>query len=70
MLAGGYPPLEEEPRHPEKNRDEPRISGKKSAQEAFLGKLKGIDGISTIETQTYTLEEAMRKIVKWMACLF
>ncbi|CAJ1357584.1 unnamed protein product [Effrenium voratum] len=26
-------------------------------EEAFLGKLKGIDGISTIETQTYTLEE-------------
>ncbi|CAE7167845.1 unnamed protein product [Symbiodinium pilosum] len=26
-------------------------------EEAFLGKLKGIEGISTIETQTYTLEE-------------
>ena len=29
-------------------------------QEAFLGKLKGIDGISTVETQTYTLEEALQ----------
>ena len=27
-------------------------------QEAFLGKLKGIEGISIVETQTYTLEEA------------
>ena len=27
-------------------------------QEAFLGKLKGIKGISMVETQTYTLEEA------------
>ena len=28
-------------------------------QEAFLDKLKAIDGISTVETQTYTLEEAL-----------
>ena len=27
-------------------------------QEEFLGKLKGIKGISMVETQTYTLEEA------------
>jgi len=26
-------------------------------EEAFLGKLKGIEGISIVETQTYTLEE-------------
>jgi hypothetical protein len=28
-------------------------------QEEFLGKLKAIKGISTVETQTYTLEEVV-----------
>ena len=30
----------------------------RAAQEEFLSKLKGIKGISNVETQTYTLEEA------------
>ena len=30
----------------------------RTAQEEFLSKLKGIKGISNVETQTYTLEEA------------
>ena len=32
-------------------------------QEAFLDKLKAIDGISTVETQTYTLEEAPEELL-------
>ena len=32
-------------------------------QEAFLDKLKAIGGISTVETQTYTLEEACEELL-------
>ena len=35
-----------------------KVFSQPELQEAFLDKLKAIDGISTVETQTYTLEEA------------
>jgi len=34
----------------------------RNLQEEFLGKLKAIKGISTVETQTYTLEEVGREL--------